>query len=1353
MKTKTLLSFAGTLLFTVNLWAVPQLIWDPLGNGGTTSGSGNWDTTSGNNVWWNGSADVAWSQASTTRGANIAVFNGPDAAPNTYVVNLDAVQVTATNSFFSPAFYINNNGYEFTGNNALYVGPTNGIYVAPNVTVTFNCPMAGNGSVPFWQLDNGATMNVGGNLQGTQQLRLCGPANSAFNLTGAASVPAQVYVLGPVNVTSGTITPTSSFFIGYPDPTSFNGTSYSSGTLTVSGSGTVTQNKQIFFIARTFGSPAVAGQGTLTIQSGGTVNVGTGATFNLAISYDGGAGENATVNVQGGNLNVGSSSFTGSEIAFFDSGTATGANGLLNQTGGTIAAWGGIVFGPGGGTGTATLTNSGGTLNIGASGIAKGASYSGSLSIGLTGGTVGALASWSSSLPMTLGTANGPITFSPGGDTITLSGALTDGGAGGGLNVTGNNSGGALVLSGANSFSGLSTVSGDTLQIVTGAAATTGPITVDGSTATATFSTKVSNPGQSCSIGALTCQNAISGYPTLDFQFASLAPSTSVAPIQVTGNVNFSSQAAVTVEGAAIANGTYPLIHYTGTLSGTLPANVSVQGASGSITSNPSTKTISLVVTGSSYNPALYWAAGNAAWDTTDENWKQFGNPAYYSDGDAVVFDDTSSGTPPFTVTLNTTVNPSGVTFDNNSDNYTISGTGNINSGSVSLLGSGTVTLDTANSYSGGTTLNSGQLNINNGGTASATAIGTGNFNINGGTIDNTSGSDVTLQASINEYWNGNFTYAGSANNFNTGITGGVVLNTASVTVTVNAMNFTVGGTLQDTSGSSTLVKNGNGALTLAGVGNSFGSAGAGGVTLNAGLLNLGDNADGAGAGQGTFTINGGSIDNVSSGTIILSSVAAYNWANSFSYLGTSQSLNFGGGTITGNTDPNPVTVTVASNTLTTGGMINFGNVQLNKAGNGTFIMTGSVGNSLNLAVLAGQVVCDKASGQSVNGSRQGLIVYTNALVTDSNSFQMHSDSLGSPMPIQLLGGAWDLNGFDENVDNVTIDNGILRDSAGTGTSTIDTISGYTTELSGTGTFDVTESGGILNFKGSLGGTGSLIKVGAGTLNLLSNNIYSGDTIISNGVVALLNEGSLSGTANIDLATTNSILDLTGYTNNSQTLTLQTGQTLSGVGVVTGLVVSVSGSYVAPGSPSTVGTLTVTGIAGNNTLGGTTAIKLDAGNMTNDQLAVSGSLTYGGTLSLMNLSGTLANGDNFTIFNAGGGYSQSFSSISPPRPGYPGFGLAWNTANLANNGVLSVVTAPVPSSPRIVHVSYSSGMVSLTGTNGLANEPFIVLESTNVALPLPQWTPIYTNSFDVNGDCNISFGVGSSPEYMALWMQ
>jgi autotransporter-associated beta strand protein len=1089
-------SLLGAVCLTLGLGraSAANLIWDPLGNNGG-AGSGNWDTTSGNTVWWNGTSDVLWSQTSTTSPSQGATFNGPDAAPGTYAVSLDAGQI-AVNSLI-----INNNGYTFSGANPIYVGTSDILSVAAGKTVTFNCPMAGSATSPAWELGSGSTMNVGGSLTTSQQLRMGGPANSAFYLNGPASAIAIPYILAPVYVTGGSFSTSGNFFIAYPS------LGYSTGTLTVSG-GTVSENGGIFMIAR------AGGQGTLTIQTGGTVNVGTTKTEPLAISYDGNAANVGTLNMQGGVLNVGASGFQSSQLLFFDSGAAAaGSTAVVNQTGGTIAAWGGIVFGLNGGAAgsSATFIQSGGTLDVGPNGITKGAAYNGTLGITLSGGTVGdlALPGWSSSLPITLGTANGNITFNCA-NTITLSGALT---GAGGLYVTG----GTLALNGANNYSGSTVVSNGTLAVATSPSPTSGSVTLDGSTGSPTVTVN-STPGASWSIGGpLAFTN---GTTTLSIQFGALPLSPSVAPLQVSGDVAFTATPNLSIGGAAIAKGTYPLIKYTGTTTGTLPTVTTWTGTAtaGSIVNNAGTKTISLVVTGSSITAPLYWAVASNTWDTTTPNWKQSGAPADYTDGDAVIFDDSASGSSPITVTLNTTVNPTSVTFNNTAKSYALAGAGGITgSGVLALLGSGTVTLNGTNSYSGGTVISAGQLNINNGGDAiNGTAIGTGPLTNNAGAkIDNTSGADITLQTNILEYWNGNFTYLGSSNSFNTG-SGSVTLGN-SLSLAVNSNTFTVGGSISDNGLNYALTKTGNGTLTLP-VDNFF----EGGLILSSGQLNLGvPNA----AGQGVLTITGGAFDNIS-GVEFTLAASSHVWGGNFSFLG-SANLDLRGNVVIPNGLGN-ITVNMVSNTLSTSGDIVNNNTRVVKTGNGTWEMGGPAGGaqSLGLVVSAGQVNLNKSGGQAIQGGNNvGLTVQTGAVVLDESNYQIHSDT-AVPIPIVLSGGVWDLNGHNENVDELSISGGgTLRNGAPTSTSTITTISGYTAMLSGANCqFDVTAPDGTLNFNGALGGSGSLVKVGLGLLNLNSNNTYTGNTTVSNGTLALAFP-CLANASTVTVAT-NAILQL-----------------------------------------------------------------------------------------------------------------------------------------------------------------------------------------------------------------------------------
>jgi len=93
-------------------------------------------------------------------------------------------------------------------------------------------------------------------------------------------------------------------------------------------------------------------------------------------------------------------------------------------------------------------------------------------------------------------------------------------------------------------------------------------------------------------------------------------------------------------------------------------------------------------------------------------SWFSSGAAVTFLQGDNVRFDDTAAST---AISLPGTVTPSNVQFSNNSLSYSISG--RQISGSTALLvsGSGSVTLNTNNDYTGGTTVTAGTLQLGSG--------------------------------------------------------------------------------------------------------------------------------------------------------------------------------------------------------------------------------------------------------------------------------------------------------------------------------------------------------------------------------------------------------------------------------------------------------------------------------------------------------------------------------------------------------------------------------------------------------------------------------------------------------------
>jgi fibronectin-binding autotransporter adhesin len=1100
-----------------------NLIWDA---GNTNNGavidpaSGSWDTDTTTNLSWNnGSGNVSWTQTSTTAGINGAIFNGPDAAAGTYQISLDLGQIAFTN------LTINASGYTFNGPNSMFMNTSGTLLVADGKSVTFNNNFAQNNSAKFWQLGTGpvpATVTVNGNITGDQIV--FNSTNGSTFLLGGNTAASVTTIDANVWQTNGTSTGANTWQVGRA-VTGSGGNN--TGVFVLDGPNTVMNFNTSLQISRGGGS------GTVILQNGATMNVGTvSSAQNIQIESESGGTPHGTFKMYGGTLNVGAvgSGTAIGQIILARQGSPAGATAVFTQTGGVVNAWGGIFFGASSGTftgGTAAFTNSGGFLYIGSGGsigVSRGAVFPPTNYFVLSGGTVGALASWISSVPMTLDTLNGNITFQCADANttpfnISLSGALT---GPGGLNKSG---GGTLQLSGANNYAGSTVISNGTLRIITSLSPTNGPVTLDGSAGSPVNTVQVANVGQFWSIGNLTYA---AGTPTADFNYLTFVPSTTVAPIQVNGNLAFTVTPQVTIAGSGIPVGDYPLIQYTGTLSGTPPtAPASLPpGTTATIVNNTGSKSIVLHVT-SGVNPPVSWRVGNGVWDiNTTPNWTQLGSPATYSPDNgtkSLLFDDTASGTSPITVTLNAVVHPAGVTANNTTKSYILSGNGAIDgSATFTKSGTGTFTLGTTNTYTGGTTINAGQLNINYGGDGSLnSAIGTGPLtNVLGAKIDNTSGHAVTLLTPIQQYWLDDWTFVGSTN-FNTG-PGAVTLGSSVVTLTVVSNTLEVGGAIADNGLGYKLFKAGNGALTLR-TDSSF----AGGLELGSGVLNLGSANC---AGNGILTIDGGAIDNVSGSDLTLSGILSVSIpianGGTFTFLGTSN-LDLGPVTI----NPNNGQVmfwNIVTNTLTMEGDIASGNTTITKIGKGTLVIGGFGSASQFTGIInEGQVDLAKQVGVAVGNGGQGLLVQSNSVVRITGD--TGNQIVNSPTTYMLTrlssGGVLDLNGRSETLDMLSITNGILRNGAGGTISTL-TIVG-TTGVHATNTltlndvncrFDVPAADAELDIAATIDGTGSLVKTGLGMLSLLNSNNYTGNTTISNGTLVLAFPG-LATNATVTVAT------------------------------------------------------------------------------------------------------------------------------------------------------------------------------------------------------------------------------------------
>jgi len=267
-------------------------------------------------------------------------------------------------------------------------------------------------------------------------------------------------------------------------------------------------------------------------------------------------------------------------------------------------------------------------------------------------------------------------------------------------------------------------------------------------------------------------------------------------------------------------------------------------------------------------------------------------------------------------------------------------------------------------------------------------------------------------------------------------------------------------------------------------------------------------------------------------------------------------------------------------------------------------------------------------------------------------------------------------------------------------------------------------------------GANTVTKVGTGNWTVSGANTYNGGTIVSGGTLTVNNSsGSGTGTGSV---------------------TVNNSATLAGTGIISGAVTIASGATNSPGANG-IGTLRVNNSFTLNA-GSTMRIEINKTSGTKDLLDVSGTLTYGGTLVVSNLSGTLADGDSFKVFDAGS-YAGSFTSQSLPPLASD---LMWYTGQLNTSGTITVVSTnfTVPQSitwagDGIANV-WNTSAQNWLGTNGLprafANADTVTFNNTGSATPAVNLTAsVAPAAMTVNASQNYAIaGAGALTGSMTL---
>jgi autotransporter-associated beta strand protein len=545
--------------------------------------------------------------------------------------------------------------------------------------------------------------------------------------------------------------------------------------------------------------------------------------------------------------------------------------------------------------------------------------------------------------------------------------------------------------------------------------------------------------------------------------------------------------------------------------------------------------------------------------------------------------------------------------------------------------------------------------------------------------------------------------------------------------------------TFNDSGSGTVLLSNNVGptSITISNNTKAYTFSGSGGITGPTGLLKLGSATAVVNLTNSTYLGN----TTISNGTLQLGSATAISSSANL-VVGSGGTLELAGvsptvGELTGSgiidnaSGINP-TLTVGSSS---GGAWNgtiqdhgAGGVSLHKVGSGTWFVGGT--NYLN----DGQPFFDQSQ---INA---GTVVITNGGLLSVANLQLQiASGAGNAAAVVLAGGTL-------AVSNNVLSVGYSTNATGTLTVNSGTVL-HAGTTAGAGFASLPNSIDV----GALGATGTLIVNGGQVLNNLP--LYLGDGSTSSGTLLLngglmqalvvepnnapatstayFNGGTLQAVTNTaDFLQVSSmvmsnglVLDDNGYSVSISSQPLQSGDAFNG-----GLIKKGSGAVYLDNGNSYTGTTLVTngmlagagsisgpvvvaptgnlgagdagGIGGlaiynNLTLQGNATMRISktGGSPSQDQVAVSGNISYGGLLTITNVTTDatlLTTSDTFQLFSVSGSVAGNFAGIA----GSPGAGLAYQF-NPAS-GVLSIITQTYANNPTNITATVSGNTLTLS---------------------------------------------------------